>query len=573
VVSPLAVGTVATYEGVMVVLIARRLWRDARQWGYRAGGIGEPNVLDAVFIGVGVVSLVASGVLSLMHRQLPAPLLLTGSPAVLVSMAALQSAGLLAFAAPYVARSLVGVAERLMVGTGAIAASAAVYVATRTLANSTSDPETQRLVHACGVAAIALLVVLGRTWLAAAAERVLLHRTRLRRTALQALLHTLSPDTGIVECCRRALVEVTRVLGLEGAAILLSTGETVVHGVIDTAPLERVWPRGADGGELPPGLFVGEELGRGRPALVEALIAADVPAVVPIVGPRGRWGDLFLRTGVVSASRIDFDDDATLEAFARQLALVLDSAALLARAVAIERSLAHAEKLAAIGETAARIAHDIRNPVTAARSLAQQLVEEPGSPFAAEHGLILEELDRVERQVAVLLRFARREELNVEALDLGELARSVIAHVARRLDDAVVTAAVSAPAGIRVSADREKLRQVLINLVENAIDALGGKDADRHLVVEVEERDGCAALRVRDNGPGVPPDALPRLFEPFFSLKSTGTGLGLAIAHRTISAHGGRIEARSTPAAGMTMHVILPLAQPVTSMASGAASR
>jgi len=295
--------------------------------------------------------------------------------------------------------------------------------------------------------------------------------------------------------------------------------------------------------------------------------------VVPIVSPRGRWGDLFLRTGVVAASRIDFDDGDTLDAFARQLALLLDAAALLARAVAIERSLAHAEKLAAIGETAARIAHDIRNPVTAARSLAQQLVEEPGSPFATEHQLILEELDRVERQVALLLRFARREELNVEAVDLGELARAVIAQAARRLDDAVVTAVVSAPPGVRVAADREKLRQVLINLVENAIDALGGKDADRYLAVEVEESDGCAALQVRDNGPGVPADALHRLFEPFFSLKATGTGLGLAIAHRTIAAHGGRIEARSTPGAGMTMHVTLPLAQPVTSMASRAASR
>src|SRR5262249_27105618 len=159
------------------------------------------------------------------------------------------------------------------------------------------------------------------------------------------------------------------------------------------------------------GLFVGEEIGRSRPALAEALIEADVPGVVPIVGPRGRWGDLFLRTGVVAASRIDFDDGETLEAFAGQLALLLDSAALLARAVAIERSLAQTEKLAAIGETAARIAHDIRNPVTAARSLAQQLMDEPGSPFSVEHGLILEELDRVERQVAVLLRFARREEL------------------------------------------------------------------------------------------------------------------------------------------------------------------
>jgi signal transduction histidine kinase len=576
VVSPLAVAAVATYEGVMVVLIARRLWHDARQWGYRAGGIGEPHLLDAALIGIGIVSLGASGVLSLVNGRLPAPLLLSGSPALVVSMAALQSAGLLAFATPFVARSLVGVAERLLVGAGAIAASATVYVATRTLAASTSDPETRRLVHVCGVAAIALLVVVGRPWLAAAAERLLLHRTRLRRTALHAFLQTLSPDAGVVECCRRALAEVARVLGLEGAAILLRTGEVIVHGAIDAAPLERVWPRGADVDGLPPGVFVGEELGRSRAVLVEALIAADVPAVVPIVGPRGRWGDLFLRTGFVAASRINFDDGETLETFARQLALLLDSAALLARAVAIERSLAHTEKLAAIGETAARIAHDIRNPVTAARSLAQQLVREPGSPFSVEHGLILEELDRVERQVAVLLRFARREELSIETVDLGELVRAVVAHAGGRLEHVDVTAAVHAPAGVCVAGDREKLRQVVINLVENAIDALGAKDADRHLVVEVDESDGCAALRVRDDGPGVPPDALARLFEPFFSLKSTGTGLGLAIAHRTIAAHGGRIEASSAPGSGMTVHVTLPLAPPgggVRSMASRAQAR
>src|SRR2546425_8185340 len=94
------------------------------------------------------------------------------------------------------------------------------------------------------------------------------------------------------------------------------------------------------------------------------------------------------------------DDVEGFQAFVAQLALLLDGADLLARTIAVERSLAHAEKLAAIGELAARIAHEIRNPVTAARSLAQQLAREPASPFAAEHRLILGELERVERQGA-----------------------------------------------------------------------------------------------------------------------------------------------------------------------------
>jgi len=185
--------------------------------------------------------------------------------------------------------------------------------------------------------------------------------------------------------------------------------------------------------------------------------------------------------------------------------------------------------------------------------------------------VILEELDRVERQVTVLLRFARREELRIETVDLGDLVRGTIAQLRPRLDGAAVSVAVRAPEGVRAAADREKVRQVLINLVENAIDALGEKDADRHLVVEVHEADGCAALHVRDDGPGVPADALPRLFEPFFSRKPTGTGLGLAIAHRTVAAHGGRIDASSAPGAGMTMRIVLPLAREAAGGATTAA--
>src|SRR5439155_202586 len=213
---------------------------------------------------------------------------------------------------------------------------------------------------------------------------------------------------------------------------------------------------------------------------------------------------------------------------ADQLGLVLDAAELLARTVAVERSLAHAEKLAAIGELAARIAHEIRNPVTAARSLAQQLAREPTSPFAAEHRLILGELERVERQVAALLRFARREDFRFEPVDLAELARATLEAFRPRLEAGGVTLELALADGVTARADREKLRQVLVNLLENALDAMTAEaGGPRTLSVAVGNGHGAAALEVRDSGPGVPADALSHLGEPFFSTKPSGTGLGL----------------------------------------------
>jgi len=249
-----------------------------------------------------------------------------------------------------------------------------------------------------------------------------------------------------------------------------------------------------------------------------------------------------------------------LETFGAQLALVLDAAELVARAIALERSLAHSEKLAVIGETAARIVHEIRNPVTAARSLAQQLAREPASPHNAEHaGLVVEELERVERQVQVLLRFARRDTFDLAPLDLAELARATAESYEARLKAAGVEMELALSPGTVVRADREKLRQVLVNLLDNAMDALAEARGPRRIGLTVGSANGTAMLRVADSGPGVAAHVLGRLFEPFFSLKEKGTGLGLAIAKRTVEAHGGTIEATSPPDAGLTMQIALPL--------------
>ena len=172
--------------------------------------------------------------------------------------------------------------------------------------------------------------------------------------------------------------------------------------------------------------------------------------------------------------------------------------------------------------------------------------------------MIREELDRVERQVADLLHFARREEPRLEAVDLGALVETTVTQLRPRLESAGVVVTLDVQPGIMARGDRERLRQALVNLVENAAEALGGAP-QRELSVLVVAANGHATLRVSDTGPGVPEDAMVHLFEPFFSLKANGTGLGLAIARRTLEAHGGWITAAIRPEGGMTFDVDLPL--------------
>jgi signal transduction histidine kinase len=440
--------------------------------------------------------------------------------------------------------------------TGISVAGAAVFLFPGALA-SLANEELRDLLRVVTTFGLLLLFVPGSAWLRGVIDRVVFRHNRRCHEELRTCLVTLPLELGTGELGRRALAELARIMGLTGAALLLTRArvEAVVHGDLAFDELRRVWPRGARGATLPTRPFGLYWLRDGT--LREALATANVVLVVPVHSPRGPWGHLFITTGLLSQATSE-EHLETLAAFADELALLLDACELLARAVAVERSLAHAEKLAAVGEVAARIAHEIRNPVTAARSLAQQLARE--AMHAGEHRLILEELDRVERQVQALLRYARRETFELRPVDVGASVRETVAGFEGRFEEAGVALALDTEESVVVSADAEKLRQVVVNLVENAIDALGAVAPDeRRLEVSVRAADGRAVIRVADSGVGVPPEALPRLFEPFFSLKPQGTGLGLAIAKRTIEAHGGRIEASSPAGSGLEIAIALPL--------------
>jgi two-component system sensor histidine kinase HydH len=213
-------------------------------------------------------------------------------------------------------------------------------------------------------------------------------------------------------------------------------------------------------------------------------------------------------------------------------------------------------------QLSAAIAHEIRNPITAAKSLVQQIAEDPASSRNAEYASVaITELDRVERSIVYLLRFARDEAVELADMQMSDVVRTAVETLRERATKAGVSLVTSIDEAGAMRGDPEKLRRVIENLVSNAIDAL----EEAHTpdpCVDV----ACGAnlagdalwVTVRDNGPGIPADAMDEVFQPFFTTKTGGTGLGLALSKKTVDAHGGTIEAGTSPTGGAEISFTLP---------------
>lgn len=223
-----------------------------------------------------------------------------------------------------------------------------------------------------------------------------------------------------------------------------------------------------------------------------------------------------------------------------------------------QAKLVERERLAAIGEFTAMIMHEIRNPFTTMKmglhSFKRLALDEA---MQERLFLSLEEADRLERLLREILLYAKPQALTLEELEATTLVKEVLlsVHEMPEVQQRQVKW-IPTPTAIKFLGDKDKLKQVLINLIRNAAEAIETGDITLSIHSESENRE--VIITVHNGGTPIPAEVLPKLTEPFYSTKSSGTGLGLAIVKRIVEAHEGRLVIQSSEADGTTVSLCLP---------------
>ena len=270
-----------------------------------------------------------------------------------------------------------------------------------------------------------------------------------------------------------------------------------------------------------------------------------------------------------------------LELFANQAGLAIENAKVYSDLELANRSLKQlqdrliqSEKLAALGEMAASIAHEIRNPLVSIGGFARRLDSklDASNPEKRYSRIIVKEVARLEKVLQEVLAFSRSAEPAFQPCRPVEL-----------LEDALeVFEEAFADAGIRVvrefdprvppiHADPNQVKQVFVNLLSNAQQAMA-EGGELRLACRYLEAEGDVEIAVSDTGGGIPEDVITNIFNPFFTTKHSGTGLGLAITHRVVEMHGGNIQVKNRPGRGVTFLITLPARREAAAPEAGGAA-
>lgn len=303
----------------------------------------------------------------------------------------------------------------------------------------------------------------------------------------------------------------------------------------------------------------------GAPGGLLTALAASV-AYIPHI--RTTWADNFPYAASQYAQVLAFHllgglVGALMTSQKRMTARYRDAAiALEARHRELEESHAHlrrAERLSALGEIAAGLAHELRNPLAGVRGALDIVASrvQPGTPEAEFAGVARTELERLGRLLEEFLAYARPRPPRLQPAALQPVVDRVLALLGPEAERRHVRLTVDGSGGDTSAAiDAEQITQVLFNVVLNAIQA--SPEGGRVSICRWTDA-GHVTLSVDDEGPGIAPEHLPRVFEPFFTTKHRGTGLGLAVSQRIVAAHGGTIELERRVPTGTSVHIRLPV--------------
>ncbi|MCB8814316.1 two-component system sensor histidine kinase NtrB [Desulfosporosinus shakirovi] len=226
----------------------------------------------------------------------------------------------------------------------------------------------------------------------------------------------------------------------------------------------------------------------------------------------------------------------------------------------LEGEIRQTERVTALGHMSAGLAHEIRNPLGIIKVSIQMLAQEKcDDGVVSEYcRVLLEECERLNRLLSEFLSFARHKELVREGIRLEKLLDEGVTLVqpALRQNNIKLEQARSQVELQEVEVDPDQIKQVILNILLNAIDAQG--EGGVILLSGVQEK-GFVGFAVSDEGPGILPDALPYIYDPFFTTKETGTGLGLSVVHRILDHHGGKISIANRSEGGVRVEILLPL--------------
>ncbi|HET6852777.1 MAG TPA: ATP-binding protein [Pyrinomonadaceae bacterium] len=390
------------------------------------------------------------------------------------------------------------------------------------------------LVEALLILALALLAAPLRGWLAQRFHKLFEREAALYKEIVARIGSYAGQYKDLSDLLHFVEERTTGALGLRQLKIFVGDSEPWVKSVLETSKENDLQPVEDDPVLSEQGFKLAYPLR--REDKVEGLLAVDAAS------------------GILSS-----DARSILGLLADQIAIAIDDSRLLGENLRLERELAERERLASLGRMAATVAHEIKNPLSAIKSIAQVMREDESlrNEYERDLGLIVGETDRLSQSVTQLLNFARKESPAAQPLSVDELLRSVVDlfRANAREQGIVLDYEVNVEAelaGKSVSA----LRDALSNLLLNALQATpqGGK-----VELTAAASNGDLVVSVQDSGSGVPADLRERIWEPFFTTRQRGTGLGLAIVRKRVQEVGGSASLESNNGRGALFRVRVPL--------------